>query len=127
MTNTIYRELLEIALPKYNWDMFDVVKIEVKPNEEGKMYKIYLETIYVTIEEKNIFPTCLWVPEDRYAHGFCPSKTYQDQTLRWRLVVVTERMRRRRHKKTKQIGTSQAESPILPWTKAPADLLDFLK
>jgi hypothetical protein len=43
------------------------------------------------------------------------------------LVVITERMRRWRHKETKQIGTSNVESPLLPWTKAPTDLLYFLK
>jgi len=125
--NNIYRELLMVALPGYDWNTFDVVKIEVKHNEDKNTNRIYLETVYVTIEEKNIFPNHLWSPEDWYAHGFCPSKTYSDQSLRCRLVVITERMRRWRHKETKQIGTSNVESPLLPWTKAPTDLLYFLK
>jgi len=39
--------------------MFDVESIKIEPNKDEKTNKLYLETIHVTIEEKNTFPSCL--------------------------------------------------------------------
>jgi len=59
MDNNIYKELLEIALPGYDRNKFEVMKIEIKPNEEERNKRIYLEVVHVTVEEKNIFPSHL--------------------------------------------------------------------
>jgi len=123
----ILKKLLEVSLPGYNWDRFDVISVDIEPNKDEKTNKIFLETLKIKIEEKDELPQELWDRKDWYAHWFCESKTYEDYNMRGRKVLITERRRRRRNKETHEILLSWVETPIVNWTKSPNDLLDFLK
>ena len=127
MIDSILKERLEVSLPWYDRDKNKIKKILKSPNKDPATNKIYLEKIDIRIEERDVFPLILWEKDDRYSHWFCGEKTYSDQAIRWRLVVIHERNRRRRHKETHEIGTSKQVSVLWEWTKAPTDVLDFLK
>lgn len=127
MIDPLFKDFLQVSLPQYNRDIYHIKKLKISPNPDDETNKVYLEKIDIWIEEKDVFPAILWEKDDWYSHWFGGKKSYSDQAMRWRLVVIHERNRRRRHKKTHQIGTSQQPSVLLEWTKAPTDVLNFLK
>ncbi len=128
MKNLSEWKLLKLFLPNYDWEKFEVAGYEIVNNEDKNSNKFYPERIIIKVQEKNIVPSELWSSLEYYSHWFAPAKKYQDYPARGFAVSIEEKRRRRKEKETgKIILLPQLDSPLESWTKAPSDLLYFLK
>lgn len=128
MKTTPEEKLLRRFLPGYDWDRFEVIGYDIVENTDPNSKVFYPERMIVTIQEKNIVPQDVWPPDEYYPHWFLSPKTYNDYPARWTAMTIKEKKRRRKHRKTWKTTVSiQETTPIESWTKAPSDLLYFLK